>query len=315
MILVTGGAGFIGSNFLHLLKKKGYAKCRIVCVDKLTYASNYDTIKPLIENGFIEFIGTDIASDDMSKVIEFYKPQYIVNFAAETHVDNSIENHKPFIDTNIIGTINLLDKCRNQKQLRSFVHVSTDEVYGSLGLDDNSFTENTPYNPNSPYSASKASSDHFVRVYKETYGVPTIITNCSNNYGPSQHKEKLVPKIIYNAMNDIDVPIYGDGSNIRDWLYVEDHCEALRIVMEKGRIGEKYNIGGGVEVSNLELTKMILDILGKPHSLIKFVDDRLGHDFRYSINYDKIKSELGYKPKYDLVKGLEKTIEWSKHGS
>ena len=246
-------------------------------------------------------------------LFEKYQPQYVVNFAAESHVDNSINNYQPFIDTNILGTINLLACAREYGKLDKFIHISTDEVYGSLELDDdNSFTENTPYKPNSPYSASKASSDHFVRAFNVTYGLPTIITNCSNNYGPAQNAEKLIPKIIQNALNDKQIPIYGKGDNVRDWLYVQDHCKAINLVMKKGRIGETYNIGGGTEVSNLDLAKGILKILGKPESLISFVDDRLGHDKRYSINYDKIKNELGYTPDYDITKGLILTIEWIK---
>ena len=220
----------------------------------------------------------------------------------------------PFIQTNIIGTINLLEACRNLKYLKKFIHISTDEVYGSLKLDSqNKFTEQTPYEPNSPYSASKASSDHFVNAWRVTYGVPTIITNCSNNYGPAQHNEKLIPKVIENALNDKSIPVYGTGDNVRDWLYVDDHCRAINLVLKNGKVGEKYNIGGGVELSNLELVKKILNMVGKPETLIEFVEDRLGHDKRYAIDYAKIEKKLNYKPLYTFEEGLKNTIEWIKN--
>jgi dTDP-glucose 4,6-dehydratase len=316
MILVTGGAGFIGSNFLYHLYNENPRR-QVVCVDSLTYASNRDYIKPLIDCGFLILLQHDISSKkNIEWIFSEFDPEYVVNFAAESHVDNSIHNYQPFIQTNILGTINLLECSLKLKQLKKFVHISTDEVYGSLELDDeNSFTESTPYKPNSPYSASKACSDHWVRTFNVTYGLPTVITNCSNNYGPAQNKEKLIPKIINNALNNIQIPIYGTGDNTRDWLYVDDHCKAINLVMKKGRIGETYNIGGGTEGSNLNLAKTILDIMGKPHSLISFVTDRLGHDKRYSINYDKIKNELGYTPDYRLENGLRITIDWVKNGN
>jgi dTDP-glucose 4,6-dehydratase len=316
MIVTTGSAGFIGGNFLHHLYKEN-ARRQVVCIDNLTYASNLDYIKPLIDSGFVIFRKADISSKKtMERLFSEFNPEYVVNFAAESHVDNSIHNYQPFIKTNILGTINLLECSLKLKQLKKFVHISTDEVYGSLELnDENSFTENTPYKPNSPYSASKACSDHWVRAFNVTYGLPTVITNCSNNYGPAQNKEKLIPKIINNALNDIEIPIYGTGDNIRDWLYVDDHCKAINLVMKKGRIGETYNIGGGTEGSNLNLAKTILDVMGKPHNLISFVTDRLGHDKRYSINYDKIKNELGYTPDYRLENGLRITIDWVKNGN
>jgi dTDP-glucose 4,6-dehydratase len=316
MILTTGSAGFIGGNFLHHLYKEN-ARRQVVCVDNLTYASNLDYIKPLIDSGFVIFRKADISSKKtMEKLFSEFSPDYIVNFAAESHVDNSIHNYQPFVKTNILGTINLLECSLHLKNLKKFVHISTDEVYGSLELDDeDSFTENTPYKPNSPYSASKACSDHWVRAFNVTYGLPTVITNCSNNYGPAQNKEKLIPKIINNVLNDIEIPVYGTGDNIRDWLYVDDHCKAINLVMKNGRIGETYNVGGGTEGSNLNLAKTILDCMGKPHSLISFVTDRLGHDKRYSINYDKIKNELGYTPDYRLENGLRITIDWVKNGN
>ena len=314
MIITTGTAGFIGGNFLHHLYKENSHR-QVVCIDNLTYASNYDYIKPLIECGFVIFRKCDIGDKKgIEKIFTEFDPQYIVNFAAESHVDNSINNYQPFIETNILGTLNLLNCSLKLKNLKKFIHISTDEVYGSLELDnENSFTENTPYKPNNPYSASKASSDHFVRAFNVTYGLPTIITNCSNNYGPAQNKEKLIPKIINNALNDIQIPIYGTGDNIRDWLFVDDHCRAINLVLKKGVIGETYNVGGGTEASNLNLAKTILDILRKPHSLISFVDDRLGHDKRYSINCDKIKNELGYISKYRIENGLRETIDWIKN--
>lgn len=316
MILTTGSAGFIGGNYLHHLYIENPHR-QVVCVDSLTYASDYNYIKPLIDCGFILFRKVDISDkESILKLFTEFDPTHIVNFAAESHVDNSIKDYQPFIQTNIIGTINLLECSRTLTNLQKFVHISTDEVYGSLELDDeNSFTENTPYKPNSPYSASKASSDHFVRAFNITYGLPTIITNCSNNYGPAQNKEKLIPKIINNALNDIEIPLYGNGDNVRDWLYVDDHCKAINLVLKKGRIGETYNIGGGTECSNLNLAKTILDIMNKPHSLISFVNDRLGHDKRYSINCNKIKNELGYIPSYNIMEGLRKTIDWIKNGN
>jgi dTDP-glucose 4,6-dehydratase len=306
MILVTGGAGFIGGNFLK------YIDDEVVCLDNLTYASNYEFIKPLVDSNKVKFYEGDIADERIvSFLLGKYKPKYIVNFAAESHVDNSIDDCSPFVHTNIIGTINLL-KCANRsKTIEKFLHVSTDEVYGSLELDStNSFKETTPYSPKNPYSASKAASDHFVQSFHNTYGIPTVITNCSNNYGPNQNSEKLIPKIIKQATNNQKIPIYGDGQNVRDWLYVEDHCRGIELALKNGIIGEKYNIGGGIEVSNLELTKRILAKLNKPESLIEFVTDRPGHDRRYSIDCSKITNELGYTPHYNLDDGLEHTIDW-----
>lgn len=310
MIIVTGGAGFIGGNYLRSLKKLGHKK--VVCVDKLTYASNYDFIKDLVEEGFIDFRQIDIANEDeIYNLFEEIQPTHIVNFAAETHVDNSIDDYSPFIHTNILGTINLLECCRDLKSLEKFIHVSTDEVYGSLELDDvNSFNEKTPYDPNNPYSASKATSDHFVRAFHKTYGVPTIVTNCSNNYGYNQNEEKLIPTIIRKALADENIPVYGDGLNVRDWLFVSDHCKGINLVLENGKVGEKYNIGGGTELPNLEIVRIILKLLDKPESLIKFVKDRPGHDRRYSIDCSKIEKELGYKPDYTLDEALALTVDY-----
>ena len=316
MILVTGGAGFIGGNYLHYLYKENVHR-KVVVIDKLTYASNLEYIQPLIDKKFVVFHEEDIGNRaGIKELFNHYRPNHIVNFAAESHVDNSIENFKPFVDTNISGTINLLECSRNLKYLNKFIHISTDEVYGSLQLDSkDKFTEQTQYEPNSPYSASKAASDHFVNAWRVTYGVPTIITNCSNNYGPSQHREKFIPKVIAHALEDIAIPVYGTGDNVRDWLYVEDHCHAINLVLKNGKVGHKYNIGGGVELSNLELVKKILKMMDKPETLIKFVDDRLGHDKRYAIDYAKIEKELKYEPLYSIEEGLRKTIEWIKNGN
>lgn len=310
--MVTGGAGFIGSNYIKYLHDNHRNEIDyVVCVDILTYASNLWYLQNYIDSGFVVFYKLGICNPYIKNLIINHKVQYVVNFAAETHVDNSIQDSVPFVDTNILGTIDLLENCKGT-DIKKFVHVSTDEVYGSLSAYDYAFTEQSQYEPNSPYAASKACSDHWVRAYNKTFGVPTVITNCSNNYGPNQHKEKLIPKVIINAMNGDDIPVYGNGFNIRDWLFVEDHCHALYLVMTKGEVGQKYNIGGGHEVSNITLIRRILDLMGKSHQYIKHVPDRLGHDFRYSIDCRKIEQELGYKPKTDLTEGLEKTIGWYK---
>ena len=280
-------------------------------MDSLTYASNYEYIRPLVESNRVIFEQADITHPEATNsIFKKYSPDYVVHFAAESHVDNSIKDLVPFVQTNIIGTINLL-QASTQLDLKKFVHVSTDEVYGSLPLiGGSSFTEQNTYETNSPYSASKAASDCFARAFYRTYGVPVVITHCSNNYGPNQHQEKLIPTIIRRIQNNQPIPIYGNGLNVRDWLYVEDHCRALDLVMNQGRVGEKYNIGGGVELSNNELTHRLMDILGKPNNPIEYVTDRSGHDLRYSIDCTKIQKELGYTPAYDLETGLQKTIEW-----
>ena len=310
MILVTGGAGFIGSNYLYYLCRQ-YANEPIVCVDSLTYASNYTYIQPLIESGRVKFELQDITdADAVKQIFKKYQPDYVVHFAAESHVDNSIRDLTPFVQTNILGTVNLLQAATQLSDLKKFVHVSTDEVYGSLADTDPSFTEQDPYETNSPYSASKAASDCFARAFYSTYRVPIVVTNCSNNYGPNQHQEKFIPTIIRQAELNQPIPVYGQGVNVRDWLYVEDHCRALDMVVNHGRIGERYNIGGGEELTNTELVKKILAIMGRSADLIEYVEDRLGHDLRYSIDCSKIEQELGYEPAYDLETGLEKTIEW-----
>lgn len=314
MILVTGGAGFIGGNYLYSLYNLDPSQ-KIICVDNLTYAANFEYIRPLVDKGFVEFIKQDITDNySIAYIFSKYQPQYVVHFAAESHVDNSIKDLTPFVNTNIIGTINLLKAAGTVSQFKKFVHVSTDEVYGSLSLDDpNSFTEKSPIETNSPYSASKASSDNFVRAFYKTYNLPAVITNCSNNYGPNQHKEKFIPTILHSVFSNKKIPVYGRGENVRDWLFVQDHCDALNLILNKGVPGEKYNIGGGTEVTNLSLVKKILSVLDKDESLIQFVTDRPGHDLRYSIDCTKLTDSLGYHPKYNLELGLEKTIQWYKN--
>lgn len=308
MIFVTGAAGFIGSNFVHYLTEKTEEK--IVIIDKITYAGSIVNLYPLSHHK-IERV--DICDfEKLNQVFYEYKPSSIFHFAAESHVDNSIKDVNPFLYTNILGTTNLL-RCAVNYDLNMFHHISTDEVYGSLGYDDPSFTEETAYDPQNPYSASKAASDHFVMAFHNTYGLPVKLTNCSNNYGPRQNVEKLIPKTITNILQGNKIPVYGKGENVRDWIYVEDHCEAIYEVFNRGRVGEKYNIGGECEVKNIDLIKKLLELLGGSEDLIEYVTDRPGHDLRYSIDNAKIRSELGWTPKYNLEKGLEKTIEWYKN--
>jgi len=300
-ILVTGGAGFIGSHLLESLLN--YCDDEIVCIDSLTYASDKNNIPSKVL-----LYPYDISNkDEVSEVFSAYKPNYVFHLAAESHVDNSIEDCSPFIQSNIIGTVNLLNASL-EYGVEKFMHISTDEVYGSI--EDGSFTEDTIYNPRNPYSASKASSDHFVMAYHTTYGLPAVITNCSNNYGPRQYKEKMIPQTIKNLISGNKIPVYGTGEQIRDWLYAQDHCEALIKVWKEGQVGEKYNIGGECEIRNIDLVKIIIDIMQKDESMIEFVDDRPGHDFRYSTDISKIKNTLGWSPKFTLEQGLEKTIEW-----
>ena len=300
-VFITGGAGFIGSNFAHYMSQYD-----VVILDKLTYAANMDNLHPLD----FPVKGVDLAyKRRLEELFNQYKPKFIFNFAAESHVDNSINNVHPFIDSNIIGTVNLLD-LSVKYNVERFHHISTDEVYGSLEYDDPPFTETTPYNPLNPYSASKAASDHFVMTYHNTYGLPVVITNCSNNYGPRQHIEKLIPKTISNIMSNKKIPVYGKGENIRDWIYVEDHCRGILDVFHGGKIGEKYNIGGECELRNIDLVKMIIKLMDASEDLIEFVDDRPGHDLRYAIDNAKIKNTLSFKPHYTIEEGLKKTIEW-----
>ena len=319
-ILVTGGAGFIGSNFLRLFVPK-YPEHTFINLDKLTYAANLDNLIDIEEAKNYYFEQADIADyPRVQEIFKKYSPDIVVHFAAESHVDRSIVGPADFIHTNIIGTFHLLEACREQwkdKEGKLFHHVSTDEVYGTLG-ETGYFTEESRYDPSSPYSASKASSDHLVRAYYRTYGLPVKITNCSNNYGPYQFPEKLIPLMILNALEGKPLPVYGRGENVRDWLYVEDHCRAIWLVIQKGRVGETYNIGGNNEWRNIDIVYKICDILGEElgrdpmefKRLITFVPDRPGHDLRYAIDSTKIRTELGWKPQETFETGLRKTVKW-----
>lgn len=305
-ILITGGCGFIGSNFIRYYLKR-HDDVEIVNFDKLTYAGKKENLSDVEDDRRYSFVKGDVAV--MGQVKEVMEGiDSVVHFAAESHVDRSIIDPGIFIQTNITGTYNLLE-CARENGVRKFIHISTDEVYGSLGA-EGSFTENSPLSPNSPYSASKASSDLLVRSYCNTFGLPAVICRCSNNYGPYQFTEKLIPLMIMNAMNDKPLPVYGDGLQSRDWIFVEDQCRALDAVLMSGRNGEIYNIGGNCEWANIDVVKMILDILNKPHSLIEHVKDRLGHDRRYALDSTKIKNELDWKPLVDFQDGIERTVAW-----
>lgn len=306
-ILVTGGAGFIGSNFVRYMLNK-HKDYKIVNLDLLTYAGNIKSLDDIKDNPNYEFIKGDIADAKLVDDIVSKDVNVIINFAAESHVDRSITNPDVFVKTNVLGTQTLLEAAKKYK-IEKFFQISTDEVYGSLGK-TGYFTEKTPISPNSPYSASKASADLLVMAYHHTFGLPVNITRCSNNYGPYQFPEKLIPLFITNALADKQVPLYGDGMNIRDWLFVEDHCSAIDTVLHKGKIGEIYNVGGNNEKTNRYITDTILKYLGKDGSLIKYVADRLGHDRRYAIDATKIKEELGWEPKYKFEQAIEKTIQW-----
>lgn len=307
-ILITGGAGFIGSNFIHYVIQK-HPDYEIINLDKLTYAGNLENLKEIENNPNYHFIKGDICDRKLvTSIVENFKIQVIINFAAESHVDRSIMGADVFIQTNVVGTQTLLEVAR-EKKIEKFVQISTDEVYGSLGA-DGKFKEDTPLHPNSPYSASKASADLLALAYHHTFGTPVIITRCSNNYGPYQFPEKLIPLMIINALNDKPLPIYGDGRNIRDWIFVKDHCEAILTVLENGKIGEIYNIGAENEKTNIEIVKLILKELNKDESLITFVKDRPGHDKRYAIDANKIKTQLGWKPKHTFETALKATINW-----
>ncbi len=305
-ILVTGGAGFIGSNFIRYIIDKNV---NVINLDKLTYAGNLNNLKDIEESANYKFIQGDICSKDLvSFILKEYKVDYIVNFAAESHVDRSIIDSTPFYQTNVIGTLNLMD-CTRKAGIEKFLQVSTDEVYGSLGT-VGKFKEETPLAPNSPYSASKAAADQAVIAYNHTFGFPALITRCSNNYGPYQFPEKLIPLVISNALANKSIPVYGTGENVRDWIYVEDHCRGIYSVLMNGNLGEVYNIGGESEVANIDLVKNILQILKKSDSLISFVQDRPGHDLRYAIDIGKVNRELNWSPGYQFEDGLEKTINW-----
>jgi len=310
-ILVTGGAGFIGSNFLYHMSLK-YPKYELVCLDLLTYAGSLSTIKPLIKENKIKFIKGDISDREfIFALFEKEKFDWVVNFAAETHVDRSILNPEIFLKTNILGTQVLMDASLKYN-IKRFHQISTDEVYGDLPLDrpDLLFKETTPINTSSPYSASKASADLFVLAYNKTFKLPITISRCSNNYGFFQYPEKLIPLMIIKALNNEKLPVYGNGLNVRDWLFVEDHCKAVDLILHSGKIGEIYNIGGNFERNNLEIVKTILKALKKPESLISFVEDRKGHDLRYAINYSKINKNLGWNPTLSFEEGIKKTIKW-----
>lgn len=311
IIIVTGGAGFIGSNFIfHILKK--YCDYRIVCLDKLTYAGNLSTLAAVKDNPNFRFVKIDICDRaSVYKIFEEEKPEIVVNFAAESHVDRSIENPGVFLETNIMGTAVMMDACRKYG-IKRYHQVSTDEVYGDLPLDKPEllFTEETPIRTSSPYSSSKAAADLLVLAYYRTYDLPITISRCSNNYGPYHFPEKLIPLMIINALKNKPLPVYGEGINVRDWLYVEDHCKAIDLVLRKGRIGEVYNIGGHNEMQNIDIVKMICNILNKPYSLITYVTDRKGHDMRYAINSAKIYNELGWIPETKFAEGIRKTIDW-----
>ncbi len=306
-ILVTGGCGFIGSNFIHLcLKERDY---NIINLDGLTYAGNLENLKEWEDDPRYSFIKGRIEDQDLVADI-MKKVDAVVHFAAESHVDRSIEDQHPFIITNVLGTQVLLNAALNSSRLKRFVHVSTDEVYGSLGLQDPPFKEEDHLRPNSPYSASKASSDLLCRAFFKTYDLPVVITRCSNNYGPYQFPEKLIPLMCINAMAEKPLPVYGQGTNVRDWIHVEDHCRGVLATLEKGKEGEIYNFGGECELSNLEVVKTILTHLNKPEELITFVKDRPGHDFRYAMDITKAKKELGWQPEWDFSKGIKDTIQW-----
>jgi dTDP-glucose 4,6-dehydratase len=315
-ILVTGGAGFIGTSLVYKLLNE--TDNNIVIIDKLTYASNSDEILELSQNNprvdLIDVCISDIRA--LQYIYSEYKPVGIYHLAAESHVDNSIKSSRKFIETNIIGTYELLEITRALAPNIRFIHVSTDEVYGDLALEAAAFTEETPYDPSSPYSASKASSDHLVRAWHRTYGLNTVVTNCSNNYGPRQHEEKLIPCIINRALEGKELPIYGDGKQIRDWLYVGDHCDALISAFKNGKAGATYNIGGNNEIQNIDIVKCILNIIeqetGKKDldKLITYVKDRPGHDRRYAIDSSKIKKDIGWEPSYTFSQGIHKTVKW-----
>jgi dTDP-glucose 4,6-dehydratase len=326
MILVTGGAGFIGGNFV--LRAMAEKNVNLVNLDYLTYAGNLQTLKSISREPNYRFYQGDIGNRELvAQILEKYQPKTVINFAAESHVDRSIHGPGDFIQTNIVGTFNLLESIRayyeklddGQRNKFRFLHVSTDEVFGTLDQTDPPFAETNPYEPNSPYAASKAASDHLVRAWFHTYGLPVLTTNCSNNYGPYQFPEKLIPLVIHNALKGKVLPVYGDGMQIRDWLYVEDHCDAIRVVLERGRLGETYNVGGNSEKTNISVVETICRILDQLRPRVDqksyleqiiFVKDRPGHDRRYAINASKIANELGWKPKETFESGIQKTVQW-----
>lgn len=310
-VLVTGGAGFIGANFIfYMLNRR--PEDRVVCLDKLTYAGNPDTLSPVMDHPRFRFVRGDICDRAaVNALFEEERPDFVVNFAAESHVDRSIEDPEVFLRTNILGTASLMDACRKYGVER-FHQVSTDEVYGDLPLDrpDLLFTEETPLHTSSPYSSSKAAADLLVLSYHRTYGLPVTVSRCSNNYGPYQFPEKLIPLMISSALRDQPLPVYGQGRNVRDWLYVEDHCKAIDLILRQGRTGEVYNVGGHNEMRNIDIVRLICRELGKPESLIAYVEDRKGHDLRYAIDPEKIRRELGWAPETAFQDGIKQTIRW-----
>lgn len=310
-LIVTGGAGFIGSNFIFYIMAR-YPGDRVVCLDKLTYAGNLATLAPVMDLPSFRFVQADIRDHEaMGRLFKEEHPDAVVNFAAESHVDRSIDGPEVFLQTNVLGTAVLMDACRANGLVR-FHQVSTDEVYGDLPLDrpDLLFTEETPLHASSPYSASKASADLLALAYHRTYGLPVTISRCSNNYGPYQFLEKLIPLMISNALNNKPLPVYGTGRNVRDWLYVEDHCKAIDIILRRGRLGDVYNVGGHNEICNIDIVRLICQELGKPESLISYVEDRKGHDLRYAIDPSKIRRELGWEPETKFEDGIRQTIRW-----
>lgn len=310
-LIVTGGAGFIGANFIFYILER-YPEDRVVCLDKLTYAGSLTTLAPVMELPNFRFVQADICDREaVDRLLEEERPGAVVNFAAESHVDRSIDGPEVFLRTNVLGTAVLMDACRTHGLVR-FHQVSTDEVYGDLPLDrpDLLFTEQTPLRASSPYSASKASADLLALAYHRTYGLPVTISRCSNNYGPYQYREKLIPLMISNALHDRPLPVYGSGLNVRDWLYVEDHCRAIDLILRRGRPGEVYNVGGHNEMRNIDIVKLICRELGRPESLITYVEDRKGHDLRYAIDPSKICQRLGWKSETIFEKGMRKTIQW-----
>ena len=310
-VLVTGGAGFIGANFIfYMLNRR--PEDRVVCLDKLTYAGNLDTLSPVMDHPRFRFVRGDICDRAaVNALFEEERPDFVVNFAAESHVDRSIEDPEVFLRTNILGTASLMDACRTYGISR-FHQVSTDEVYGDLPLDrpDLLFTEETPLHTSSPYSSSKAAADLLALSYHRTYGLPVTVSRCSNNYGPYQFPEKLIPLMISSALRDQPLPVYGQGRNVRDWLYVEDHCKAIDLILRQGRTGEVYNVGGHNEMRNIDIVRLICRELGKPESLIAYVEDRKGHDLRYAIDPEKIRRELGWAPETAFQDGIKQTIRW-----
>jgi len=311
-LLVTGGAGFIGSNFIHYWLEN-HAQDEIVNLDKLTYAGNLDNLKNIEGDSRYSFVEGDICDKELLKQV-MSGIDVVIHFAAESHVDRSILNSEDFIRTNVEGTRVLLDMARDLK-ISHFHHISTDEVFGSLSLEDKAFNEDTPYDPRSPYSASKASSDHLVRAYFHTHNLPITISNCSNNYGPYQYPEKLIPLFITNLLESKKIPVYGKGQNIRDWIHVDDHSRGVEAIIKKGKIGETYCLGGDSELTNIDITKQIIDMMGFSEEVIEYVKDRPGHDLRYAIDYSKAKNDLNWEPQIDFKQGLEETISWYKNNT